>query len=266
MDLRARVITASLAVPLLVLAIAKGQPWHFSLLVLLVTFAALGEYYKIVFLGLRTAKVVGLLCGASVALAVVYLGLMGASFLLAPVLMAVMACYVFLPGSLRAKFDHLGWTVLGTFYIGCFVPHFVLLYRLASGKEWVFLLLLVIMSGDSAGYFVGKTWGRNKLCPELSPNKTVEGAISIILAGVLTGWLGGRILLPEIGVGELLLLGFVLAALGQTGDLFESWIKRVFSVKDSGVLLPGHGGILDRIDSLIFPTVFATYYVRIMHP
>lgn len=265
MDIRARVMTASLGVPLLVLAIAKGQPWHFSLLVLVVTFVALGEYYKIVFLGLRMAKLVGFLSGASVALAIVVLGQMEASLFFAPVLMAVMACYVFLPGSLRAKFDHLGWTVLGTFYIGCFVPHFVLLYRLAWGKEWVFLILLVIMSGDSAGYFVGKGWGRNKLCPELSPNKTVEGAISIVVAGMLTGCVGGRYLLPEIGIGELLILGFVLAGLGQTGDLFESWIKRVFSVKDSGALLPGHGGILDRIDSLIFPTVFATYYVRMMH-
>ena len=265
MEIRARVITALLGVPLLVFAIAKGQPWQFSLLVLVVTFVALGEYYKIVFLGLRTARIVGFLSGASLALAIVVLGQMEANLFFAPLLLAVMACYVFLPGSLRAKFDHLGWTVLGTFYIGCFVPHFVLLYRLAWGKEWVFLILLVIMSGDSAGYFVGKAWGKNKLCPELSPNKTVEGAISIIVAGMLTGWVGGRILLPDIGVGELLLLGFVLAVLGQTGDLFESWIKRVFSVKDSGALLPGHGGILDRIDSLIFPTVFATYYVRMMH-
>jgi phosphatidate cytidylyltransferase len=265
MDTRARAMTALLGVPLLIFAIARGRPWHFSLLVLAVTFAALREYYEIVFLESRLAKVVGFLAGASVALGIVFQGDMEASLFFVPVLVTVMACYVFLPGSLRAKFDHLSWTVLGTFYIGYFVPHFVLLYRLAWGKEWVFLILLVIMSGDSAGYFVGKAWGKHKLCPELSPNKTVEGAISITAVGILAGLVGGRYLLPEIAVGELLFLGFVLAALGQTGDLFESWIKRVFSVKDSGALLPGHGGILDRIDSLIFPTVFTTYYVRMLH-
>ena len=120
------------------------------------------------------------------------------------------------------------------------------------------------MGGDTASYFVGSFLGRTRLSPEISPAKTVEGALGGIGTSLLVGLIGGKFLLPALPQPETLLLSFVLSLLGQAGDLFESWIKRAFSVKDSGHLLPGHGGLLDRVDSLIFPVVFTTYYLRFL--
>ena len=133
-------------------------------------------------------------------------------------------------------------------------------------SKWFFFVLLVIMVGDTAAYAVGTCLGRKKLFPEISPGKTVEGAIGSTSASLLAGVIGGSFLLPTSPWLEMLGISLVLSILGQIGDLFESWIKRVFGVKDSSALLPGHGGLLDRMDSLIFPVVFATYYLRILHP
>jgi phosphatidate cytidylyltransferase len=100
----------------------------------------------------------------------------------------------------------------------------------------------------------------------MSPGKTVEGAVGYVLGSVLAGSLV-RIFL-DIGLSwiEFAIVSGLLSVLGQLGDLFESWIKRVFAVKDSGRLLPGHGGLLDRLDSLIFPAVFTTTYLKVFHP
>jgi phosphatidate cytidylyltransferase len=98
----------------------------------------------------------------------------------------------------------------------------------------------------------------------VSPNKTVEGAVASTVASLTAGVVTGYFLLPAYSWFELAGIALVMSVLGQVGDLFESWIKRVFAVKDSGSILPGHGGLLDRLDSLIFPLVFITYYARFL--
>jgi len=125
--------------------------------------------------------------------------------------------------------------------------------------------LLVVMAGDSAAYFIGRRFGKRKLAPTLSPGKTVAGAWGYLLGAVIVGLAVAALVLREFSWVEILLLSSVLAVLGQAGDLFESWIKRLSAVKDSGSILPGHGGLLDRLDSLIFPAVFTTAYLRIFH-
>jgi phosphatidate cytidylyltransferase len=107
--------------------------------------------------------------------------------------------------------------------------------------------------------------GKRKLYPRISPGKTVVGSLGSLGASVLAGLLGVMFLTFDVHWAEVLMLSLILSFLGQLGDLFESWIKRVFSVKDAGRILPGHGGLLDRLDSLIFPAVFTTYYVRLLH-
>lgn len=126
-----------------------------------------------------------------------------------------------------------------------------------NGLFWTFLLLACIWASDAGAYFVGRKLGRKKLWPAISPNKTVEGALGGVLIAVMTAivfalFSGG--LLP---LGNALLIGFASAVAGQLGDLVQSAYKRVFGVKDSGNLLPGHGGILDRCDSwiIVFPFV-----------
>lgn len=261
-----RVITALVGIPLLIFIIGLGRPWHFSLLVFLVTAGALWEYFLIAFPGLWRARILGILCGVLVSLGILVPGLPEPGLWLGGVIVIAFMTYLFIGGNLKERYNHLGWTLLGTFYIGYLVPHLVLLYGSPDGRQWVFFVLLVIMAGDTAAYFVGSSLGRKKLSPEISPAKTVEGALGAIGASVLGGLFGAKFLLPGVPWLEALLLSFILSILGQAGDLFESWIKRAFSVKDSGSLLPGHGGLLDRMDSLIFPVVFTTYYLRLLHP
>jgi len=247
----------------LVWLVGWGGARIFSYLIFLVTLVCLWEYCGIAFPGRRREQTVGivagLLAGVGVLTAWPSAGLAGATVL-------VFSSHLFFGGKLDERFNRLCWTLLGTLYIGFLIPHAALLYGLADGPRWIFFVLLVVMVGDTAAYFVGTSMGRKKLYPEISPGKTMEGAIGSTAASLLAGVVGGGFLLPSHPWPELLGISLVLSILGQIGDLFESWIKRVFGVKDSSAIVPGHGGLLDRMDSLIFSLVFVAYYVRIFHP
>jgi phosphatidate cytidylyltransferase len=152
--------------------------------------------------------------------------------------------------------------LIGVSYVGVLLPHFIWLQAVdARGPWWVILVIAIGMAGDTGGYTVGHLWGRHKLMPRVSPGKTIEGAVGIVAASVLTGVLAKRLILPQMSWRETLLLATVMGIIGQLGDLSESIIKRTFGAKESGWLFPGHGGVLDRIDSLLFPVVFLYYYV-----
>ena len=128
-----------------------------------------------------------------------------------------------------------------------------------SGGTTLLLLFLCLWAGDTAGYLVGRAFGRHKMAPQISPQKTWEGASANLIGAVLTGFWAG----PALGVGATagLLIGLAVGVLGQLGDLAESAWKRSHGRKDSGVLLPGHGGILDRFDSLLFAAPVVTIIV-----
>ena len=127
------------------------------------------------------------------------------------------------------------------------------------GREALLLGLLVVWISDTAQFYVGSTFGRHRLAPLVSPKKSVEGAVGGFVAGVAAMALIGRYWLPLVSVPVLAAAGAVLVALGIAGDLFESLLKRSASVKDSSALIPGHGGVLDRIDALLF--VIPGYYL-----
>ena len=257
-----RIVTALIGIPAVVWLVGWGGRQIFSALIIVVTLACLWEYYRIAFSTRLRERVVGifagLLVGAGVLAGWPSTGLAGVTILL-------FTSHLFFGGKLDERFNRLCWTILGTVYIGYLIPHAALLYRLPDGPQWIFFVLFVVMAGDTAAYLVGTTMGRTKLYPEISPEKTVEGAIGSTAASLIVGVFAGPFLLPSHAWPELLGISIVLSLLGQVGDLFESWIKRVFGVKDSSALIPGHGGLLDRMDSLIFPLVFAAYYVRIFH-
>jgi phosphatidate cytidylyltransferase len=131
--------------------------------------------------------------------------------------------------------------------------------RTVDGREAVLLLMITIVASDTAQYYGGRAFGRRLLAPSISPKKTVEGAVAGLIAGPLVMALVGRVWLPAAGVATLALVGGTLTALGIVGDLFESLLKRSAGVKDSSSLIPGHGGLLDRIDSWLFAA--PAYYV-----
>jgi phosphatidate cytidylyltransferase len=262
-QLRTRLVTAALGVPALVWLIGWGGARVFSYAVFLGVLVSLWEYYHLAFRSSLKDQAVGLAAGAAVAAALLLDEPSAGAPWLAGITVVLFAVHLFSRGALAERFNHLAWTLLGTIYIGCFLPHAALVYRAPDGREWIFFTLIVVMIGDTAAYAVGKSIGKTKLYPEISPGKTVEGAIGSTAASLVAGVVAGRYLLPAYPWSELAVIALIMSVLGQIGDLFESWIKRVFGVKDSSGVLPGHGGLLDRLDSLIFPLVFIAYYTRL---
>jgi len=131
--------------------------------------------------------------------------------------------------------------------------------RLIAGPGAVFLVMLTIVISDTAQYYTGRAFGRRPLAPAISPKKTIEGAIGGFVFGTIALVVIGAFWAPQLGIGARLVLGVAVVALGIAGDLFESFLKRRAGVKDSSALIPGHGGVLDRIDALLFAA--PVYYI-----
>src|SRR5262249_52355640 len=145
-----------------------------------------------------------------------------------------------------------GTLLLGVLYVGFFIPHVALLREQPDGWRWVLFTVYTAMGSDSGGYFAGRAWGRHKLLPAVSPSKTVEGAIGGLVGGVVIALVCRAVFFP-LGHWETVGVALAIAILAALGDLCESALKRAFGAKDSGWIIPGHGGILDRLDSLLFP-------------
>jgi phosphatidate cytidylyltransferase len=152
---------------------------------------------------------------------------------------------------LGERLEELQRSFFGIFYVSFLLSHMVLLRTLEDWKPWIFFILIVTYIGDVAAFFSGTRWGKRKLSPLLSPKKTVEGAAGSLLASVLAGYACKLVFFSALTSLEALWIAALLSITGQLGDLVESLIKRSYGIKDSGRMLPGHGGILDRIDSLL---------------
>jgi phosphatidate cytidylyltransferase len=140
------------------------------------------------------------------------------------------------------------------------LSHFILLRRTDGGMMWIFFILVLAFSGDIAAFYAGRSIGKRKLMPLVSPGKTVEGTAGLLIGSVIGCVLFQQCFLPRLPVFHAAALGFSGGVMGQLGDLCESVIKRASGVKDSGSLVMGHGGLLDRLDCLIFIAPFVYYY------
>ena len=165
-------------------------------------------------------------------------------------------------------------TLAGPFYLGWTLAHFVLLRQLIDGLVWVGVALLGTWAADTGAYFAGRALGRHKLYPRVSPGKTWEGVAGGILLSVVavTAWLAlaegyGLARGPAAGISPWVhgvILGVLISAVAVLGDLSESYLKRATGVKDTSQLIPGHGGVLDRLDSLVFSAPMVYYYVVLL--
>jgi phosphatidate cytidylyltransferase len=257
-------LTALVGIPLLILLIGWGSAWLFAAVVFFISLIALREYFGMVFPGRMIEQLLGIVFGSALSLLLILPDVATSEPALGVIIVSCLSIYLFMTGKLQDKLLGLGWTLLGGLYLGYLLPYWVLLFRLPQGRSWVFFVLAIIMAGDTAAYFVGKRFGKKKLASEISPGKTVEGALGYIAGGVLAGCIAAGFVENFFWLEAVVLSG-LLSVVGQIGDLFESWIKRVFAVKDSSSLIPGHGGLLDRLDSLIFPAVFTTAYLKVFH-
>lgn len=153
------------------------------------------------------------------------------------------------------------FALLAFLYIPFMLMHLVQLRQTPFGIEWILVIMLIVMTNDSAAYYSGSAFGKHRLYPLVSPKKSIEGAI-----GGLIGSIGGTMLakftfFPQLTFTDAMLTALVVGIVGQAGDLFESLLKRSFGVKDSGSIIPGHGGVLDRLDSILFAAPVTYYYV-----
>jgi len=259
-DHQNRLITGVVGLIVVVLIVGYGSKPFFFLFMVLIQILALKEFYA---LGShkRSSKAMGIAAGVALA---------GSFFILQkPTVIAAMAgiglilCLCSLLSFQKSKEFHgdLESQVVGTFVIAFFLSHLIWVRGLEQGQLWILFLLTVIFVCDTCALYGGKLFGSHKLSPSISPGKTVEGTIAGLLGGCLGGLVFGMVLFPHIAKTTLILLTVILGILGQTGDLWESALKRKAMVKDSGTLLPGHGGFLDRVDSLLFTAPFLYYFI-----
>jgi len=152
------------------------------------------------------------------------------------------------------------WTIAGVVYVGWLLSFLVALRGLDAGRYWVFLTLFIIFASDTTAFFVGRAWGKHRLALRISPGKTWEGAVAGVVGAIIIGLALVKLFDLPLSYGQAILLSLLVSVFGQLGDLVESLFKRNMGIKESGKLLPGHGGILDRIDSIIFAGVVVYYY------
>jgi len=255
--LSTRVISAAILLPIAALVVYLGG-WAMFGAMLLVGMLAAYEY--VTMLRSKERRLSYVLTMAFAALLIAdgqwsQLGLARWGLLAFP--LGILVAEVF-HGNRSGSLHDWATSVTGAIYVGYTLSFFVRLRALDQGIYWIIVAFVSTWVCDTGAYFVGSAIGKHKLCPKISPKKTWEGAIGGLISGVLTAILLSKWLLNvPMGWGILLGLAIVLAA--TFGDLAESVIKRQVNVKDSSHLIPGHGGMLDRVDSLLFvvPTVYA---------
>jgi len=261
--LKQRIFTAAVGVPLIILAVWFGDPW-FSLLIAAVVLLGTFEFYHtstdltkrhpLTYFGLSWALVL--------ALSPHYANIL-------PIVMtaAVVISLVWLLrlSPQKKAFYDWAWLVAGVLYVGWMLSYWVNLRILEDGKGWVYLALLTTFANDTGAFFVGRAWGKRKLASAISPGKTWEGALGGFVSAIIVAVAISKIPVlfshSLLGYWQVILLGCLISLFAQLGDLVESLLKRNMGVKESGKLLPGHGGILDRFDSLIFVGAMVYYYV-----
>ena len=192
-------------------------------------------------------------------------------FLATAVLLLVLALELRRP-EVRQRVEDIAVTSFGVLYVGWLSAHFVLLRELprqvggdyAAGASYVLLAFFLTWSCDTGAYAVGKTVGRNRPLPRISPRKSVEGAIGGMAFAVAAAFIARHWFAPYLGVRDALILGIAVGVFAQVGDLVESLLKRDAAHGDSSNLIPGHGGVLDRFDSLYFAAPVVYYYLQIV--
>jgi phosphatidate cytidylyltransferase len=272
-----RIITAVISIPLLIAAIVWGGELVFLFLVLVFGAVGLYEFFRAAlpeehYLG----KALGIALGIFI-LSCVFIESRevpakgsGAYFLtLAGCTGSILV--LFLYHILNARdmvltVNRLSLTVFGVFYISLFFSYLLLLNTGARGPSFILFLLFVTWAGDAASYFIGSWKGRRLLCPGISPKKTIEGAVGGLLGGVITALACDFLLLKGASPLGSMCAGAGINIMNQFGDLGESVLKRAFGIKDSGGVFPGHGGVLDRLDSLLFAAPFFYFWVTRVFP
>jgi len=264
-----RELTAAVLSPIAVYIIGWSHAYVFDTTVALIGALAL---YEFLILGRRKGYEL------PIALCITIMLLIVAAFVLEPIsvemgvfvaLLVIPTSYVFSRRALDDALPSSAIAVLATLYVGMLGGSLIRLrndFPASIGPKLVFFLLLVVWLGDAGAYYVGKQFGRHALSPRISPKKTIEGGVGGILVAIITAIVIRSTFFPEFPLVHAVIAGVILSIAGVIGDLAESMWKRSAAVKDSGTLIPGHGGFLDRFDSIFFTTpILYVYWVLIQN-
>jgi phosphatidate cytidylyltransferase len=259
-NLLVRIATAVVGLPVVGVIVLWRNSWGILGLCLAVVALSLVEYTGLTLRGRPMAERTGtVLLGCAIFLALALRPDLGAVWVLAGVMATA---FLLLPGAveLRATWARMAAAGFGVFYIGGLLSALPVLHR-ESGPAWVALAIALSFGNDTGAYFAGRAVGKRKLAPLISPGKTVEGAFGGLVASSLVVLAARALFMPELSLLDCAALAVPSAIVGPMGDLLESLLKRAAGAKDSGRLLPGHGGILDRIDALLFVGAYVCLYV-----
>jgi phosphatidate cytidylyltransferase len=263
----ARELTALVAAPAAIWITGWGPVWLFNATMAIICVLAMYE-----FLALGKAKgydVPTVLCIAImlIIMAAFILDDLSVELGMFAALLIIPASYVFTKKSLEDSLPSSAVAVLATTYVGMLGGSLIRLHNdFPEGYKLVFFLLLVVWLGDAGAYYAGKQFGKHKLSPRISPKKTIEGLVGGITASIVTAIVIHFTFFPKFPLVHAIIAGVILSFCGVIGDLAESMWKRSAAVKDSGTLIPGHGGFLDRFDSILFTApILYCYWTLIVH-
>jgi len=262
-NLTVRLLTAAVGIPIILWMLYLAPGWVFSSFAILVALVGGAELAKMTLKGQRplqawmvvaTMAVTGVLTFSDRADVLITL-------IFGVVLTGALAVLV-RPDPLAEASGKMGWLIAGPLYIGGAVAAIAKLHHLENGGTWVVLSMALAWGSDTGGYFAGRAFGKHKLYAKISPKKTKEGAVGGLAAVVAFAAVMKALWMPELPWVHAVVLALLAGAVGQAGDLCVSVVKRSTGVKDSGNIIPGHGGLLDRIDALMFTAVVTLLYAH----
>jgi len=269
-----RILTALVALPILLYTVWSQTPYFFVVLTAGAVVVALVEFYSIAAkAGCKPQSESGYAAALIVIASFVFDEPVLTVAALAALVIWSLGAAIFRPDNLKTALSSVSATVFGVIYVALLAACLIgvrmipdsatktLVPHLAS--KMLTMFFAIVMLTDTGAYYTGRTLGRHKLAPRVSPGKTIEGAIGGFVTAVVAGFLCKLTFFPEIPIAHAMALGAALGVIGQFGDLAESLLKRGANVKDSGTLLPGHGGMLDRVDSLLFCAPVLYFYSRL---
>ena len=268
-----RILTALVALPVLLYTVWSHSPYFFVALTAIAIVLALAEFYNLAAkVGCKPESLAGYIAALVVSAGFVFDKPALTVAALAALTIAALSSAMLHPNEMKESLVSASATVFGVIYVallaGCLIGvRMIPDAPRAEGTHIAAKLLTtffaIVMLTDTGAYYTGRSIGRHKLAPRISPGKTIEGAIGGFVMAVVTGMLCKLSFFREIPTTDALVLGAIIGAIGQIGDLAESMLKRAAGVKDSGAILPGHGGMLDRVDSLLFCAPVLYYYSRL---
>jgi phosphatidate cytidylyltransferase len=267
---RLRFLMGLVFIPLLVYLAHLGG-YYFLAFVDFILFMGMVEFYRMMRrMGYRPYRAIGI--GTTLVLTwyIYFRSELYADFLLTAALILIATLELFREGE-KFSVSHLAVTILGVLYVGWLGAHFVYLRELplkvgteyGEGTRYVLLPFFLGWTSDTAAYLGGRFFGKTRFLPRISPNKSLEGSLSALIAAPFVAWAAKEVFAPFLSALDVVVLGLISGVASQLGDLVESMMKREADVKDASNVIPGHGGLLDRFDSLLFCAPAVYYYLAI---